>query len=369
MQRELSAILAPVAMAAGCTLALLLAYLLAAEWRPGAIAATAVLPAKRSSGRPKASSAAEMASDHPERPSRLSLLTWNIGYAGLDASADFFLDGGTGIRPASRALVERNLHAQAEYLRQRPADLVLLQEVDRNSTRSFGTDQAGVLSSVLPQHERARALNLRIPWIPYPILHPLGRFESGMLSLSRFPMTAAWRRQLPGAFPWPQRVFYPKRCLHEIRFPAPDGHDWVVIGLHLTTFDRGGRIRLREMACVRELLLELHRRGDHVIVGGDWNQALPGVDERLFPSTAPTPSWFQTVPPDWTPPGWRWALDRAVPSLRATDRPYAPGFNFLTILDGFLVGPGIEIVSVETDDLQFAHSDHQPVRCEVTLPG
>ena len=350
-----TSLLAALAWTSGGLLALALVWLLAIEWRPRPEIETPVLPAPIPSPR------------RAEKPSRMTLLTWNVGYAGLDSSADFFLDGGTSIRPASRALVERNLAAQAEYLRGHPADVVLLQEVDRASTRSYRTEQAEVLGAALPDHDRAVALNLRIPWIPYPIANPHGRYESGLLSLSRFALASARRRQLPGAFPWPQRVFFPKRCLHELRFPAPDGHDWVVIGLHLTTFDSGGRIRAREMEFLRSLLLRSQARGDHVVVGGDWNQAFPGVGEREFPALSPTPGWFRPMPADWTPPGWRWAVDRSVPSLRATDQPFAPGVNYLTIMDGFLVSPEIEILSVVTDDLQFAHSDHQPVRCEVEL--
>jgi len=102
-------------------------------------------------------------------------------------------------------------------------------------------------------------------------------------------------------------------------------------------------------------------------VGGDWNQAFPGVPE--YPHQAQLPTWLQHVPDGWTPEGWTWAFDPATPSLRATNRPYEPGVSFVTTVDGFLLGPDVRLVSVSTGDLGFEHSDHHPVRVEVTLDG
>jgi hypothetical protein len=79
------------------------------------------------------------------------------------------------------------------------------------------------------------------------------------------------------------------------------------------------------------------------------------------------PGWFQRAPEAWTPPGFHWAFDPAVPSLRATDRPYAPGETFLTTVDGFLLGPDVALLSVRTEDLGFGPSDHHPVTMEVEL--
>ena len=79
------------------------------------------------------------------------------------------------------------------------------------------------------------------------------------------------------------------------------------------------------------------------------------------------PAWFQQVPAGWTPAGWQWAYDRSTPSLRATNQPYIAGENFTTVVDGFLVGPGIHIRSARTTDLGFENTDHQPVRLEVGL--
>jgi endonuclease/exonuclease/phosphatase family metal-dependent hydrolase len=244
---------------------------------------------------------------------------------------------------------------------------MLLQEVDLDASRTFGIDQVSAIAKVLPEHFHARAINFKVPWIPYPLLTPIGRVNSGLHSLSRFKLSKAVRHQLPGDYPWPVRVFHLKRCLHELRFPASDAKDWVVLHLHLSAFDAGGHLRKQQMAYLRELILKLEGEGQHVIVGGDWNQAFPGVGDHHFPHQAKIPDWFQKAPADWAPEGWKWVFDEKVPSLRATNKPYVPGENFVTSVDGFLVSPEIEVQKVECVDLGFVHADHQPVRIRVSL--
>ena len=39
----------------------------------------------------------------------LRIMTYNIGYAGLDKSEDFFMDGGSEVQPDSKEQVETNL--------------------------------------------------------------------------------------------------------------------------------------------------------------------------------------------------------------------------------------------------------------------
>ncbi|HUU01866.1 MAG TPA: endonuclease/exonuclease/phosphatase family protein [Myxococcota bacterium] len=341
-----------IVLGAVVTLALVFAgVLMLIEWKPGPVEDTPV-----SGGGDRAL----------KPPVSLDLLSFNIGYGGLGRQADFFMDGGEQVRP-ERDAVEANLAAFGDVLRSHPADIVLLQEVDRDSSRSYGIDQAAALAGVLPGFARSMALNFKVPWIPYPVLRPLGRVESGLLSLSRYPLGSAKRLQLPGYYPWPVRVFHLKRCLHLLRFPAPDGKDWVIINLHLSAFDKGGRLRQEQMVYLKKLVMDLTGAGHHLIAGGDWNQAFPGIDGGTFAHGDPVPGWFQQMDPAWLPAGFRWAYDRMQPSLRAINKPYTPGENFLTIVDGFLVGPGIEVLEVHTTNLGFANSDHNPVLLRVRL--
>jgi endonuclease/exonuclease/phosphatase family metal-dependent hydrolase len=67
--------------------------------------------------------------------------------------------------------------------------------------------------------------------------------------------------------------------------------------------------------------------------------------------------------------GWSILADAARPTIRAKDGPYAPGVTATAIIDGFLVSPEVRVVSLETLDTGFAHTDHQPVAAEFAWGG
>ena len=70
-------------------------------------------------------------------PDTLTVLSWNIGYAGLGDDMDFFYDGGKRVRDSRRRTLE-NLRNIVAELRKADADIMLLQEVDCDSHRSYG---------------------------------------------------------------------------------------------------------------------------------------------------------------------------------------------------------------------------------------
>jgi endonuclease/exonuclease/phosphatase family metal-dependent hydrolase len=303
-------------------------------------------------------------------PAELTLLTWNVGYAGLGAEADFFYDGGRMSRAASRTAVQLHLHNILSALNARRPDLCLLQEVDRRSSRSFDIDEYEVLRSGCPDRAAFFACNYRVPFVPVPLRRPMGGVWAGLLTFSRFRVGSGLRVALPGRFSWPTRLFMLRRCLLVLRLPLPGwGHELVVVNLHNSTFDEKGAVRRQELAFLRDFLSAESTRGNPVIVGGDWNHRLPGTDDRRFPASDPEPAWVARMSSSWAPPGWRWAVDPEVPTVRANSTPYRKGTNYRSVIDGFLVSPGVEIVSVRGIDLDFADSDHNPVLLRVRIEG
>ena len=143
----------------------------------------------------------------------------------------------------------------------------------------------------------------------------------------------------------------------------------MLINLHLSAFD-DGTLRDQQAAFVRERMIAQFQQGHYVVVGGDWNMVLPGVHRSSFgPFTTSVEnlSWLLDLPGDFTPPGWTWAIDRSVPTARTNDRPYVEGENHRTLIDGFLLSPNVMLEEVRGIDLQFAHSDHQPVFVQVAI--
>ena len=58
-----------------------------------------------------------------------------------------------------------------------------------------------------------------------------------------------------------------------------------------------------------------------------------------------------------------------VPTCRALAAPYDGNRNDLVayVIDGFIVSSNVKVNSVETVDLNFRNTDHQPVSMEFTL--
>ena len=62
--------------------------------------------------------------------------------------------------------------------------------------------------------------------------------------------------------------------------------------------------------------------------------------------------------------------DLGTPSCRLLNQPYNPSDTANTqyyVIDGFILSPNVQLEEVETLDLGFENSDHNPVRIQVTL--
>jgi len=290
-----------------------------------------------------------------------SILTFNIGYGGLDAAEDFFMDGGVRSRCSSREQTQTNLRCITGFLAGAKADVIFLQEVDINASRSYRLDEAAGLQEHLAGHGAIFAVNYKVPWVPVPVTRPMGAVLSGLLTFSRFHVRSAVRNSLPGSEAWPRQLAELDRCFIESRLPVEGGKELVLFNSHLSVFDRGGRIRKLQLAYMKKRISAEYQQGNYVIVGGDWNHGLPGTDPGLFRSTAVRPGWYVALPDAFTPPGFAWAVDKTVPSIRSNGTAYRPGENFVAVIDGFLVSANVEIRQVTGHDLAFRNSDHNPV--------
>ena len=79
-----------------------------------------------------------------------SILSYNIGFGAYEDDYSFFMDGGTESRAWSEERLTANIERIGAFLQQQDADLYLLQEVDRDSTRSYHVDEVAMLTAQLP---------------------------------------------------------------------------------------------------------------------------------------------------------------------------------------------------------------------------
>lgn len=298
----------------------------------------------------------------------ITAVSWNIGYGALGDNADFFMDGGTGVRTADAERLDTNLSAILSFLQESGADVYLLQETDRNSARSGNIDETQRIAQGLPGYSSTFGNNFKVPFIPYP-LPPIGKVDSGILTLSRYPIESADRLSLPCPFSWPLRIANLKRCLVVNRIPLSDsGHELVLVNLHLEAYD-SGEGKEAQTKQMMDLLQKEADAGNYVIAAGDFNQTFSNIDTSMYPEyegmwmcgRIDTGEYENT---------WQFAMDNSVPSCRSLDKPYADAdkstFQYY-LIDGFILSQNISVESLETVDLGFVHSDHNPVVLNAVL--
>jgi endonuclease/exonuclease/phosphatase family metal-dependent hydrolase len=296
----------------------------------------------------------------------LSVLSWNIGYAGLGDSMNFFYDGGKRVRDSYEQTV-LNLDSISHFLkRQSKTPFVLLQEVDVHSRRSYYLNQKDTLAGLLSRPV-AFAPNYVVGFVPVPPTEPMGKVNSGVLSMSRYQPESSTRYGYPGMFDWPNRLFNLRRCMLVNRYSTRNGKELVLINSHLSAFDDGS-LKKQEMEFLRNFALDEYGQGNYVIVGGDWNQAPPNFPLTSFGENYQSESFIlSNIAPDFMPACWMWIYDARWPTNRYLNEIYTRGKTFRCLIDFFLVSPNIDVVRSRTFNLDFRSSDHNPVYMEFSL--
>ena len=303
----------------------------------------------------------------------LRVLTWNCGYGALGDNADFFMDGGKGVITADKERVIRNLDGIIEQATALEPDVILFQEVDRDSTRSHHIDEVIMLSNAYSTEDdqdyaNGFAYNFNVRFVPYP-LPPIGKVQSGILTLTDTSAESAERIQLPCPFKWPVRLCNLKRCLLVERVPLQNSDkSLVLVNLHLEAYDNGeGKIAQTKM--LKKILDEEAAAGNYVIAGGDFNQTFSNTDISAYPVQDGmwAPGRIDTAE---IGDGWQCLMDSSVPTCRSLDKPYqgADPENFqYYVIDGFIVSSNVQVRSCETKDMGFVCTDHNPVLLECVL--
>ena len=299
----------------------------------------------------------------------LTVVTWNVGCGTLGDNADFFMDYGEMVYTADRARVRENLDGITGTLLDIDPDIMLLQETDVDSSRSYHTDETELIASTFPGFDHTFAYNFNVAIVPYPI-PPIGEVRSGIMTLSRYDITSAERIQLPCPFKWPVRVANLKRCLSVNRIPV-EGSDreLVIVNLHLEAYDSGeGKIAQTKM--LADILKAEVDAGNYVIAAGDFNQTFSGTDASAYPEYEG--KWHcGLIEESAFDDSLVFCQDASAPTCRSLDQPYATAadrdhFQFY-VIDGFIVSDNLEVISVETRDEQFRYTDHNPVIIKVVI--
>ncbi len=207
---------------------------------------------------------------------RFKVLSWNLQY-GAGRSYHFFYDGGKDVH-ASRSKVEQTLGEINAVLTEHRPDVLLLQEVDRDSARSARIDELARLRKLGHGACWSSAPYHRSRYVPVPFGNALGRVDMHLATGTGYRLAWARRHALPMLDEWfARRAFNLKRAILEAAIPL-QGHrrPLVVLNTHLSAFSYGDGTLQRQVDKILERLGELDARGFPWILAGDFNMLPPG---------------------------------------------------------------------------------------------
>lgn len=299
-----------------------------------------------------------------------SIVTWNVGFGAYGDDFSFFMDGGTESWAESPEAVLEHMAFVSSELQRMDADLMLVQEVDVDSTRAYHIDQSEILRAAFPDYRCVFIQNYNSSFLPYPFHQPHGASRSGLLTLSNVEMEGTIRRSLPietGI----NKFFDLDRCYAVTRIPVDNGKTLCLYNLHLSAYTSDGSIATEQLVMMAGDMRADYEAGNYVIAGGDFNKDLWGDSAAYTGIPGEGASWCKPFPTEVLPGGFELVSslnpEKLVLSCRDTGAPYEKGVTFEVTLDGFIVSDNVEVIACEVVDEGFKASDHNPVRMEFTL--
>lgn len=285
------------------------------------------------------------------------IMTWNIGYGGLDKDTDFFMDGGKMVFPIGKKHVENALNNILASIESFNADFNLIQEIDENSKRTYGINQVKMFEDKL-KGDSNFAYNYKVSYVPYP-LPAMGRMNSGIFSQSSYEIARAYRYQQPIPHKFPIRLANLKRGFAVNYFDInKTDKKLALINVHLDAYESGNNGRIAQIKQIFDFIQEEYDKGNYVIVGGDFNQELRENYKADRISDYWNPSDF---PYDLLPDDFKVVYGQNANTSRLNNAPYNPKDSYECIIDGFIVSENIDVKDIKVEDLAFEYSDHNPV--------
>ena len=297
----------------------------------------------------------------------------NVGFGAYSADYSFFMDGGKESRARSRQEVDRNMRGETALVKDLSPDFALFQEVDTDGTRSWHIDETAYLSGAMKgcEYDEVFAQNYDSPYLFYPLIRPHGANQSGIATLSRYPITSAVRRELPVESGF-MKLLDLDRCYSVSRIPTANGRELVLYNLHLSAYTSDGTIATEQLGLLCADMLAEYEAGNYCVAGGDFNKDLLGNSPEVFGVAAgENDTWAQPIPEGTIPAGLTLVapFDETAPaaSCRTASEPYSVETTFRLTVDGFLVSDNVEVMDSAVLDAGFLYSDHDPVWMDFQL--
>ncbi|MEA1881548.1 MAG: endonuclease/exonuclease/phosphatase family protein [Candidatus Marinimicrobia bacterium] len=206
------------------------------------------------------------------------IMTWNIRFGA--ARLPFFGDACGDRVIFTSAEVEANLEGVADKINAVDPDIILLQEVDRQSKRSAYIDQVQWILDNTNLNYGAYASVWKAQVIPS---DGIGRMDFGNVILSKWELSEAERIKLPlrGDQDALTQYFYLRRNILKAKVAVPNQSAFYAVNIHATAFATDDT-KQKHVDTYVSTLKDLHDAGTSFVTGGDLNALPPGADSLDF---------------------------------------------------------------------------------------
>ncbi|MBR6303422.1 MAG: endonuclease/exonuclease/phosphatase family protein [Lachnospiraceae bacterium] len=296
------------------------------------------------------------------RKEEMTIVSYNIGFGAYTPDYTFFMDGGKRSWAESKESVRKTVALAGETVLETDPDIVLFQEVDLDSTRSYHVNQVKMLCGEFPDYSGGFALNYDSPFLLYPFYEPHGASKAGLLTLSGYIIKDCYRRQLPVSDSLSKLVDL-DRAYTVTRIPVSGGKELVVINLHLSAYGSSEKVREGQTNMLKAEMEKEYAAGNYVIAGGDFNHDLKLKEDM------PSLYWAHYYDRDLLPEHFDFAMDLLSDdereSLGNTCRDAGVAYDekngYTVTVDGFIISDNIKCLSYENLQTGYEFSDHNPV--------
>ena len=301
----------------------------------------------------------------------LKMLSYNIGFCAYTQDFSFFMDGGKESRAESESSVNEVMGNIQALLEEQDADIVLMQEVDEDATRSHHVNQRAYFTENAGDYDSVFATNFDSAYLFYPVFKPHGKSLSGILTQSSFDIESSVRRSLP-VEDSVMKIVDLDRCFSKSVLSTENHRKLILYNVHLSAYTSDGTIATNQLRILTDDMKYEFNKGNYVICGGDFNKDLLQDSGEIFGVTGADFTWAQPFPLEMIDDtGLKLVApyneSKHVASCRDTKEPYKESGQFNITLDGFIVSNNVEVSDFDVIDTKFMYSDHNPVYMNFSL--
>lgn len=228
-------------------------------------------------GAKKGFSSQKIVSDQEESPlpsETLKVISWNIAWSyGMGSE-------GVGYTKKNKSFFIQNLQKIADVINDKKPDVVLLQEIDFDSDRSYNIDQLAFLAKATGLGHYAYAKSWEHNYVPFPywpIKNQFGKVKSGAAIMGRFPIVKneVFLHEKPKENPFWYNMFYLYR-ISQFATLKINGTNYTFINNHLEAFSKENREKQAELLSS----MIKAKKEDILIVAGDFNTTPPNAKKK-----------------------------------------------------------------------------------------